>query len=98
MKEKKKYEKPALSTVSLRSSRSIADPCWSPNSEQREHGSWYNTPGFGGLNFIITTENHGNCAAGGTVFEVQYYINNSGERISADEFYSHHPELTPDMI
>lgn len=98
MKEKKKYEKPALSAVSLRSSKSVANDCWSPNSAQREHGGWYNTPGFGGLNFMITTTNPGNCGSGGTTFTVQYYIDNSGKTISEAEFYSHHPELSPSMI
>ena len=98
MENRKPYCKPILSVVSLRANRSVADRCWSPESQQHTAGGWYNAPGYGGLNFKMEGGGSGNCAASSTTFIINYYIGNYGETITEEAFYAQHPELNPSMI
>ena len=98
MKNKKKYGKPAVFSVRLKANRKVAEQCWSPQAEVREHFGWYNIPGFGGIQFRIGTEHVNNCGNGHATFNIVKCIDNNGNEILWEEFERMHPGITEAQI
>ena len=89
MSVKRGYTKPAVAYSRIQSDKPIARPCWSPTTGEPIVG-WYNDPGFGGIEFSMSG-NGGSCGATESDLTILKYLDNSGNPISASEYYSHHP-------